>query len=87
MGRGVSLPSVRASHTSEKYLFLPMSACVTTKATMVPSGDTAGLDACTTLPMMRSAMAACGLSAGVADSGREAEVDDMADDGTRCGLA
>ena len=61
IGRGVLLPSAVATQTCEKYWFLMRSTRVTTKATCRPSGDTAGDDAWTRLPMTRSAMTVCTL--------------------------
>ena len=79
-GRGGVLPSVAASQTCEKYLFLAMSVRVTTNATRRPSGESVGDDAWTTEPMMCSAIVAWRLAALVVDG---SDVVVMPDEGSR----
>ena len=64
-GRGAVAPSAAATHTCERYLFAFWSTRVTTYATCLPSGETAGDDAPICREIIFSANSAC-RDAGVA---------------------
>ena len=58
-GRGGVDPSAAATHTCERYLLAFWSTRVTTYATCLPSGDTAGDEAPICREMIFSASSAC----------------------------